>query len=63
MRGRGITGMITGGSKMLQGYLDARKIAQKLRPTAVFSTGGYIAVAGMLCGTVSRKSIVLIVRR
>ena len=54
MRGRGITGMITGGIKMLKAIWDARKLLKKLRPTAVFSTGGYIAVpvcfAALACG-------------
>ena len=44
VRGRGIFGMITGGLKMMKAIWDARGLLKKIRPTAVFSTGGYIAV-------------------
>ena len=59
MRGRGITGMITGGIKMLKAIWDARKLLKKLRPTAVFSTGGYIAVPVCFAAQNLKRPIVL----
>ena len=59
MRGRGIAGMITGGIKMLKAIWDARKLLKKLRPTAVFSTGGYIAVPVCFAAQNLKRPIVL----
>ncbi len=44
VRGRGLFGAVTGGVKLIGAFLAANKLLSELKPDAVFSTGGYIAV-------------------
>ena len=44
VRGKGLLGAVKGGVKLLAAFFQARSILKRLRPKAVFSTGGYIAV-------------------
>lgn len=60
VRGRGILGMVTGGLKMLRAVWDARSLLKRLRPTAVFSTGGYVAVpVGFAAQNLKRPIVVM----
>lgn len=44
LRGRGLTGALKGGVKLLGASVKARSLLKQLGATAVFSTGGYVAV-------------------
>ena len=44
VRGRGPIGALKGGVKLIGAFLESRKLLRSLEPTAVFSTGGYVAV-------------------
>lgn len=60
MRGRGIGKMLTGGFKLMGAIWKARAQLKRLRPTAVFSTGGYIAVpVGMAAQSLKRPIVLM----
>lgn len=44
VRGRGLVGAVKGGVKLLSSGIEARRVLGELKPDAVFSTGGYVAV-------------------
>ena len=44
VRGRGLVGAVKGGVKLLSSGFEARRVLGELKPDAVFSTGGYVAV-------------------
>lgn len=59
VRGKGLMGALKGGIKMLKGIWDARKLLKEIRPTAVFSTGGYVAVPVGFAAQNLKRPIVL----
>ena len=44
VRGRGPLGAIKGGFKLIGAFFASMKLLNELKPDAVFSTGGYVAV-------------------
>lgn len=44
VRGRGLVGAVKGGVKLLSSGIEARRVLGELKPDAIFSTGGYVAV-------------------
>lgn len=60
MRGRGLMKMLTGGFKLMAAVWKARAHLKRIRPAAVFSTGGYIAVpVGMAAQTLKRPIVLM----
>lgn len=59
VRGKGLMGALKGGIKMMKGIWDARKLLKSIRPTAVFSTGGYVAVPVGFAAQNLKRPIVL----
>ncbi|MFU0842871.1 MAG: UDP-N-acetylglucosamine--N-acetylmuramyl-(pentapeptide) pyrophosphoryl-undecaprenol N-acetylglucosamine transferase [Burkholderia sp.] len=44
VRGHGVAGALKGGVKLVGAYFESRRLLEELKPDAVFSTGGYVAV-------------------
>ena len=58
VRGRGPLGALKGGMKLIGAFLESRRLLGELKPTAVFSTGGYVAVPVGVAA--SRKKLPLV---
>ena len=44
MRGRGLSGLVSGAIKLVKSTYAAKKLFAQMRPDVLFTTGGYIAV-------------------
>ena len=60
LRGKGLKTLVFGGFLLLRAIWQSRRIMRSVRPDAVFSTGGYVAVpAGMAASTLGVPIVLL----
>lgn len=60
LRGKGLKTLLTGGLRLLRALWQSRGILRRRQPSAVFSTGGYVAVPAGLAASLGSAPLALL---